>query len=121
MLRPGGDLWRPETALLLIGIVVMSVTRIMTRQLSTTETPECQAFSLMIGHLCTGAALLSVISMPGALTPAILGVLAVLGLCSGLAHCVYARGYGLAPVSALAPYRVHRAAMGRPGRIYRVP
>ena len=57
MLRPGGDLWRPETLLLMVGIVVMALTRIMTRQLSTTETPECQAFSLMVGHLCTGAAI----------------------------------------------------------------
>lgn len=104
MLRPGGDLWRPETALLLVGIVVMALTRIMTRQLSTTETPECQAFSLMLGHLATGAAVLAVFPMPGVLTPAMWGALAFLGLMSGLAHCVYARGYGLAPVSALAPY-----------------
>lgn len=27
-----------------------------------------------------------------------------LGISSGLAHCVYTRAYGLAPVSALAPY-----------------
>ena len=104
MLRPGGDLWRPETVLLLVGIVVMAVTRIMTRQLSTTETPECQAFSLMIGHLGTGLALLAVLPMPNGLTPAVWGALGFLGLSSGLAHCVYARGYALAPVSALAPY-----------------
>lgn len=104
MLRPGGHLWMPESALLLAGIVVMAVTRIMTRQLSTTETPECQAFSLMVGHLCTGAALVAVFPMPGVLTWTVWGALAFLGLMSGLAHCVYARGYGLAPVSALAPY-----------------
>ena len=104
MLRPGGDLWRPETALLLVGIVVMAVTRIMTRQLSTTETPECQAFSLMIGHLCIGAALLTVLPMPGVPTAAVWGALVFLGLMSGLAHCVYARGYGLAPIAAVAPY-----------------
>jgi len=30
--------------------------------------------------------------------------LAFLGVSSGAAHCVYTRAYGLAPVSALAPY-----------------
>jgi len=104
MLRPGGDLWRPETLLLMVGIVVMALTRIMTRQLSTTETPECQAFSLMVGHLCTGSVMVAVLPMPGVLTPVVWGALAFLGLMSGLAHCVYARGYGLAPISALAPY-----------------
>ena len=28
----------------------------------------------------------------------------MLGVSSGLAHCVFARAYALAPVSALAPY-----------------
>lgn len=104
MLRPGGDMWHKETVLLLVGIVVMALTRIMTRQLSTTETPECQAFSLMIGHLSIGGLLLVLFPMPGVLTPAVWGALAFLGLSSGLAHCVYARGYGLAPIAALAPY-----------------
>ena len=54
MLRPGGDLWTPVVVLLLAGTVVMSVTRIMTRQLTTTETPECQAFWLLICHTLTG-------------------------------------------------------------------
>jgi drug/metabolite transporter (DMT)-like permease len=105
MLRPGGDLWTPVTALLLVGTLVMALTRIMTRQLSTTETPECQAFWLLICHTLTGMVLLP--SLPGS------GVeigftgwmaLAFLGVSSGLAHCIFARGYGLAPVSALAPY-----------------
>ena len=30
--------------------------------------------------------------------------LVFLGLSSGLAHCIFARSYALAPVSALAPY-----------------
>jgi drug/metabolite transporter (DMT)-like permease len=105
MLRPGGDLWTPVTALLLVGTLVMALTRIMTRQLTTTETPECQAFWLLICHTFTGLVLLP--SLPGS------GVgigfagwmgLAFLGVSSGLAHCIFARGYGLAPVSALAPY-----------------
>jgi drug/metabolite transporter (DMT)-like permease len=82
----------------------MAVTRIMTRQLSATETAECQAFSLMIGHLLTGATLLSVWPMPGGMNGWLWVAMAFLGLSSGLAHCVYARGYALAPVSALAPY-----------------
>src|ERR1700760_2120026 len=39
MLRPGGDLWTPVVALLIAGTLVMSVTRIMTRQLTVTATP----------------------------------------------------------------------------------
>ena len=37
MLRPGGDLWTPVVLLLLVGTLVMALTRIMTRQLTTTE------------------------------------------------------------------------------------
>jgi drug/metabolite transporter (DMT)-like permease len=40
----------------------------------------------------------------GAMTPTIWLALAFLGVSSGLAHCVYTLAYGLAPVSALAPY-----------------
>ena len=63
MLRPGGDLWTPVVLLLLAGTLVMALTRIMTRQLTTTETPECQAFWLLICHTATGLVLLS--SFPG--------------------------------------------------------
>lgn len=105
MLRPGGDLWTPVVALLLTGTLVMALTRIMTRQLTATETPECQAFWLLICHTLTGLVLLP--SMPGSGiaigTAGWLG-LAFLGISSGLAHCIFARAYGLAPVSALAPY-----------------
>jgi drug/metabolite transporter (DMT)-like permease len=104
MLRPGGDLWSPALVLLLCGIVVQAVTRIMTRQLSTTETPECQAVWLMGGHVVAGLAMLPWFPPGGEITPAIWGVLVMLGVTSGLAHCVYTRAYGLAPVSALAPY-----------------
>lgn len=104
MLRPGGLPWTPMLALLLAGTVGMAVTRIMTRQLSTTETPECQAFWQLAAHGVTGAALLSVLPGVGALGPVVWLALAVLGISSGLAHCVFARAYALAPVSALAPY-----------------
>ncbi|MEJ0020532.1 MAG: DMT family transporter [Acetobacteraceae bacterium] len=104
MLRPGGDLWTPVVLLLLAGTLVMALTRIMTRQLTMTESPECQAFWLLVGHTITG--LLMLPSFPGSGEVGVLGWVALvfLGLSSGLAHCVFARSYALAPVSALAPY-----------------
>ena len=106
MLRPGGDLWTPVVVLLLVGTLVMALTRIMTRQLTTTETPECQAFWLLICHTLTGLA--AAAELPGFRhrdRRRLAGsALVFLGVSSGLAHCVFARGYGLAPISALAPY-----------------
>ncbi len=104
MLRPGGDLWTPVVVLLLVGTLVMAVTRIMTRQLTTTETPECQAFWLLICHMLTGLAMLSHYPAPGPIGPVVWLALVFLGVSSGLAHCVFARSYALAPISALAPY-----------------
>lgn len=104
MLRPGGDLWTPVVVLLLIGTVVMALTRIMTRQLTTTEAPECQAFSLLVGHTVTGLVLLPFFPGTGMVGMAGWLALAFLGISSGVAHCVFARGYALGPVSALAPY-----------------
>ncbi len=104
MLRPGGDLWTPTVALLMLGIVAMAVTRIMARQLSLTETPECQAFWLMASHAVTGAVTLGWLPVGGVTTPEVWAVLAFLGVTSGLAHCVFTLAYGLAPISALAPY-----------------
>ncbi len=104
MLRPGGLPWTPMLALLLAGTVGMAMTRIMTRLLSTTETPECQAFWQLAAHGVAGAALLTVLPGVGGVGPAVWLALAVLGVSSGLAHCVFARAYALAPVSALAPY-----------------
>ena len=63
MLRPGGDLWTPVVLLLLAGTLVMALTRIMTRQLTVTETPECQAFWLLICHTATGLA--AAVEFPG--------------------------------------------------------
>ncbi len=105
MLRPGGVPMTPVVGLLMAGIAAMALTRIMARQLSRTETPECQAFWLMVSHGVTGLALLAV--MPPVTfigTPALWGALLFLGVSSGLAHVLFTRAYGLAPVSALAPY-----------------
>jgi len=104
MLQPGGDLWKPVVVLLLVGIVAMSVTRIMTRQLSTTESPECQAFWLLVSHIFAGALTIGMFPPPGGMDAIVWASLVFLGVSSGLAHCVYTRAYGLAPVSALAPY-----------------
>ncbi len=104
MLQPGGDLWKPVVVLLLVGIVAMSVTRIMTRQLSTTESPECQAFWLLISHVLSGLLILPFFPPGGDMGAIVWVCLVFLGISSGLAHCVYTRAYGLAPVSALAPY-----------------
>ncbi len=105
MLRPGGVPLTPVVGLLMAGIAAMALTRIMARQLSRTETPECQAFWLMVSHGVTGFALLAVMSPVTFIgTPALWGALLFLGVSSGLAHVLFTRAYGLAPVSALAPY-----------------
>jgi drug/metabolite transporter (DMT)-like permease len=103
MLRPGGDLWSPALVLLLAGVVCSAVARIMTRQLSTTETPECLAFSLLLMHVPVGLLMLPFLPIPG-LTGQALMALAALGLLSGIAQMMNARAYALAPVSALAPF-----------------
>ncbi len=104
MLRPGGDLWTPALPLLMTGIVTMALTRIMARQLSLTETPECQAFWLMVSHAMAGVLLLFVFPLGSIGGWEVWAALAFLGISSGLAHCVFTHAYGLAPVSALAPY-----------------
>ena len=58
MLRPAGDMWQPVVPLLLVGIVVMALTRIMTRLLATTETPPCLAVWLLISHTLAGCLML---------------------------------------------------------------
>jgi drug/metabolite transporter (DMT)-like permease len=108
MVRPngagGGIPFSPTVLLLMAGIVAMAVTRIMARHLSRTETPECQAFWLMISHGLAGIGMLLV--TPGGMSGdvSVWCALAFLGVSSGLAHCVFTRAYGLAPISALAPY-----------------
>ena len=105
MVRPGSTLWTPALLVLAPGILAMAVTRIMTRQLSTTETPECIAFWLLAAHVPAGL-LMAAFGWPGlhAVPPAILLALALLGALNAAAHWMMARAYALAPVSALAPY-----------------
>jgi hypothetical protein len=47
MLQPGGELWRWEAAALLASTVLLGVTRIWTRVLAATDTPQAIAFALM--------------------------------------------------------------------------
>ena len=104
MLRPGGDLWTPVVVLLLIGTAVMALTRIMTRQLTLTETAECQAFWLLVCHTVTGLLLLPFWPSTGVIGVSGWLVLIFLGVSSGAGNWVFTRGYALGPVSALAPY-----------------
>jgi drug/metabolite transporter (DMT)-like permease len=104
MLRPGGDLWTPLSALILLGVVGMAFSRIMARLLATTETPECLAFWLMTFHVPVGLLMLLVgFDAPGLSAVAFAGLL-VLGLSNGVAHWLHSRASALAPVGALAPY-----------------
>jgi drug/metabolite transporter (DMT)-like permease len=108
MVRPtgagGGIPLTPSVVLLMAGIVAMAITRIMARHLSRTETPECQAFWLMISHGLAGIGMLVAAPVLDYGGISVWGALLFLGVSSGLAHCVFTRAYGLAPVSALAPY-----------------
>ena len=105
MVRPGGDLWRPELAILAPGIVGMAVSRIMTRSLSTTETAECLTFWLLATHIpAAGLLLLLGFPPPGPLAFDVILALALPGILNGTAPWFMARAYALAPVSALAPY-----------------
>ena len=103
MLRPGSGLWSPALLLLLVGVTCSAVTRIMTRQLSRTETPECLAFSLLLIHIPVGLLMLPFLPIPG-LTLEAVAALTLLGLLTGFAQLLNARAYALAPVSALGPF-----------------
>jgi drug/metabolite transporter (DMT)-like permease len=104
MLRPGADFWTPALPLLMAGIVAMAITRILARQLSLTETPECQSFWLMMSHAATGVLLFGLFPPGDTGSLPVWLALGFLGISSGLAHCIFTFAYGLAPVSALAPY-----------------
>jgi drug/metabolite transporter (DMT)-like permease len=104
MVRPGGIPFSPAVLLLMAGIVAMAVTRIMARHLSRTETPECQAFWLMVSHMLAGIGMWLMAPVSAFGDRSVWCALLFLGVSSGLAHCVFTRAYGLAPVSALAPY-----------------
>ena len=103
MLRPDGNLWSPALGLLLAGVVCSAFARLMTRSLSTTETPECLAFSLLLMHVPV-AGLMMVFIPIHAMPWQALGALCALGMLSGIAQMMNARAYALAPVSALGPF-----------------
>ncbi len=106
MLQPGGDLWRWEAGLLLCGACVLGLTRIWTRVLARTDTPQAIAFALLAFHVPVGFALLPVFPYDGPIIPAwdIALCLSVLGLANGAAHFLFSRAFAIAPVSVLAPY-----------------
>ena len=103
MVRPGGDLWTPVTALLLLGCAGMALGRNMTRLLSTTETPESLALLPLLVHMPVGLLLLPLLPVHGFTWPALAAIL-FLGAANATGHWLNARAYALAPVAALAPY-----------------
>ena len=116
MVRPGSTLWQPEVLLLVPGIFFMAITRIMTRQLSTTETAEALTFWLLIGHIPAGLLMLAAgFPGPGMLGGGVLLALVLLGVFNGVAHWLMARAYALAPVAALAPYEYTMLIWGAVG------
>ena len=106
MLQPGGDLWRWEAALLLACAATLAVTRIWTRVLASTDTPQAIAFWLLFAHVPMGLLMLPAFPAVGPLLPGwdVASALAFLGLANGCAHFLFARAFAIAPVSALAPY-----------------
>jgi drug/metabolite transporter (DMT)-like permease len=106
MLQPGGDLWRWESAMLLACAATLALTRIWTRVLAATDTPQAIAFWLLMAHIPMGILMLPAFPPQGPLVPSagIAMALAFLGLANGLAHFLFARAFAIAPVSALAPY-----------------
>jgi drug/metabolite transporter (DMT)-like permease len=112
MVRPGGELWRWEAALLGIGVVFMAVTRIWTRVLARTDRPATIAFWLMVAHIPTGLAILPLFPPIG--WPSWGGCIAILllGLGNGAAHFLFARAFALAPVGLLAPFEYSTLVTG---------
>ncbi|MBY0336690.1 MAG: DMT family transporter [Acetobacteraceae bacterium] len=110
MLQPGGELWRWEAALLLVGVCGMAVSRIWTRTLAATDPPTTIAFWLMAMHIPFGLAVLPVEGLwpPGGapdLVPSagLALLLAFFGVSNAIAHVLFARGFALARVASLAP------------------
>jgi drug/metabolite transporter (DMT)-like permease len=106
MLQPGGELWRWEAAMLLGCAGLLAVTRIWTRVLAATDTPQAIAFWLLFAHVPMGLLMLPAFPPVGSLVPSpgVAFALAFLGLANGCAHFLFARAFAIAPVSALAPY-----------------
>lgn len=104
MLHPDGDLWQPAVPLLLLGIVGMAYTRIMTRQLAATETAACQAFWITAIHIPFALLIWRYYPSVQPFNPLAILAAAFLGVINSMGHWIFARGYALAPVSALAPF-----------------
>ena len=110
MLQPGGELWRWEAGLLLVGVGFMAVSRILTRTLASTDTPAAIAFWLMVVHIPMGLLALPWPQLwpaagPPSLwpSPGLVLLLVFFGVSNALAHLLFARGYALANIAALAP------------------
>ncbi|MDO9708224.1 DMT family transporter [Paracraurococcus lichenis] len=121
MLQPGGELWRWESALLLAATAVMALSRIWTRILTRTDTPDSMAFWVLIAQAPVGAALLAwpVMWPPGGPPPLLppawaLATLAGFAALNALAQMLFGRGYALAPVSAIAPFEYSPLLWGIP-------
>lgn len=113
MLQPEGDLWRFETPFLMVAVVAMAVTRIWTRVLSATDGPASVAFWLMVAHIPAGLLLLPGFPPPPVMPGAgVLVALLFFGVANAIAHILFARAFGLAPVSALAPYEYSPLLLG---------
>jgi drug/metabolite transporter (DMT)-like permease len=106
ILQPGGELWRWEAGMLLAGAACLALTRIWSRVLAATDTPQAIAFWLLAAHVPMGVLLLPVFPAEGPLLPApdLVAALVFLGLANGGAHFLFARAFAIAPVSVLAPY-----------------
>jgi drug/metabolite transporter (DMT)-like permease len=106
MLQPGGSLWRWEALMLIVAVVGMAVSRVLTRVLARTDTAAAAAFWLMAAHIPLGLLALPFFEVPVSLLPTSWGsgvALLLFGCANAMAHILFARAYGLAPVGALAP------------------
>jgi drug/metabolite transporter (DMT)-like permease len=116
MLQPGGALWGWQGGILLAAVVLMAVTRIWTRLLARTDTPATITFWLMVAHIPVGLALLPVFPPPGSIIAPAGAMLAMacLGGANAVAHLLFARAFGLAPVAVLAPFEYSPLIWGLP-------
>ncbi|MFC3126763.1 DMT family transporter [Pseudoroseomonas globiformis] len=113
MLRPGGDLWNADAALLVLATSLMALTRLWTRLLARTDTPASIAFWLLLAHVPVGLALLPAMPPPSALPGwGTAAVLVLLGAANGVAHWLFARAFALAPASVLAPFEFSTLVWG---------
>ncbi len=112
MLQPGGELWRPESAILLVATAVMALTRIWTRVLTRTDGPYAIAFWLLLAHVPVGLLglpfpfLWPAAGGPPPVLPSLIGLLALIafGIANAVAQMLFARGFALAPIQAIAPF-----------------